>query len=100
MSETATIKIQIGNRSYPLKVKDSDEALFREAEKLISERLKAYESAYSVRDPQDLIAMCALQMATESLQQKNSADLRQTKMKNEIADILMMMDDAVVQTSV
>ena len=92
MSETATINIQIGNRSYPLKVQESDEAAFREAEKLINEKWKAYGEAYSVRDPQDLLAMCALQLATESLTLKNSMEEQQSAVSAEIESILKLVD--------
>jgi cell division protein ZapA len=92
MSDTATIRIQIGNRSYPLKVRGADEAAYREAERMINEKWKAYETAFSVRDPQDLLAMCALQLATESLHLKNSVEGAQSAVNTEIEDILRMVD--------
>lgn len=98
MSETATIQIQIGNRSYPLKVRGADEAAYRDAERMINEKWKAYETAFSVRDPQDLLAMCALQLATESLQLKHHVEGVQSAVKNEIEDILHLVDTLATAT--
>ena len=95
MSETATINIQIGNRSYPLKVQQKDEAAYREAEQLINDKWKAYGDAFAVRDPQDLLAMCALQLATETLKLKNKAEESSSAVNDEIKSILKMMEHVV-----
>ena len=50
-----------------MKVKPSEEEAIRKAVKLINERVKEYEQSYAVKDKQDLLAMCALQFATQSL---------------------------------
>lgn len=65
-----SIKVSIANRVYPLKVKQEEEEGVRKAAKLINDRIKEYESNYSVRDKQDLLAMCVLQFANESLARK------------------------------
>jgi cell division protein ZapA len=96
MSETVSIQITIGNRSYPLKVKATEEVLFREAEKVVNQKWKAYESAFSVRDQQDLLAMCALQLATETIQLKNSVSAQQSSEKNEIDEILRLTESVNV----
>ncbi len=50
-----------------MKVKLSEEEGIRKAVNLINERIKEYEQSYAVKDKQDLLAMCALQFATQSL---------------------------------
>lgn len=65
MDETLSIKVNIANRQYPLKIARADEENVRKAAKLISDRMKEYEQNYAVRDPQDLLAMCVLQFANE-----------------------------------
>lgn len=92
MSEPATINIRIGNRSYPLKVQNADENAMREAEKLINERLKAYETAYAVKDPQDLLAMCAIQLAAEHLHLKGKVAKQQSMMNKEISEISQLIN--------
>ncbi len=66
--EELSIKIQVAERIYPLTVKAEQEELMRRAEKLINDRMKVYESNYSVKDKQDLLAMCALEFAARSLE--------------------------------
>ena len=67
VNDTISIKVNIANRSYPLKVTAEQEEAMRNAVTLVNDRLKEYETAYSVRDHQDLLAMCALQLASELL---------------------------------
>ena len=67
-----TIQVQIGNRSYPITVSESEkESVVKAAEK-INRQIKELETAYKVKDQQDLLAMCTLQMASEQI--KNAAN--------------------------
>ena len=61
------IKVNIADRHYPLKVAQADEVRVREAAHMINERVKAYFEQFSVKDKQDVLAMCALELATENL---------------------------------
>lgn len=51
-----------------MRVKLEEEEGIRKAVNEINERIKQYEQNYAVKDKQDLLAMCALQFATEALQ--------------------------------
>lgn len=66
MEELLSIKVTIANRQYPLRIARNEEEAIRKAAKTINERIKEYEQNYSVRDSQDLLAMCALQFANEA----------------------------------
>lgn len=59
------IKVNIVNRSYPLKINREDEEVVRKAALLISEKIKEYENSFAVTDKQDLLAMCAMHFVTE-----------------------------------
>ena len=59
------IKVNIANRSYPLKINREDEEVVRKAAQLISDKLKEYETNFAVTDKQDLLAMCAMHFVTE-----------------------------------
>lgn len=63
-----SIKVNIANRIYPLTVKQEEEEYIRLAAKEINEMIKEYEQNYAVKDKQDLLAMCALQFATQRLE--------------------------------
>lgn len=60
-----SIKVNIADRQYPLKIQLDDEENLRKAAKRINERLKDYFENYSVQDKQDALAMIALEFATE-----------------------------------
>lgn len=69
MSEKLKIKLSIANRVYPLTIEASQEEGLRKAAKNIETMIKQFEQSYSVRDKQDVLAMCALQFASQ-LEQK------------------------------
>lgn len=69
MIEKLKIKISIADRVYPLTVDMSQEEGLRSASKKIELMIKQFEENYAVRDKQDVLAMCALQFASQ-LEQK------------------------------
>ena len=70
MDEKLKIKISIADRVYPLTVNMSQEEAMRSASKKIDAKIKQFEENYAVRDKQDVLAMCALQFASQ-MEQKN-----------------------------
>jgi cell division protein ZapA len=62
-----SIKINIADRVYPLRVESAEEEVIRHAAKLINEKVKELQENYTVRDKQDLLSMCVLQFATRML---------------------------------
>lgn len=65
MKEKLKIKISIAERVYPLTVEHSQEEGLRSASKKIDTTIKQFEQNYAVRDKQDVLAMCALQFASQ-----------------------------------
>jgi len=65
MSNQQKIKLSIADRVYPLTIKPEQEEGLRKATKKIEEMIKRFEKSYAVRDKQDVLAMCALQFATQ-----------------------------------
>ncbi len=59
------IKISIADRVYPLTVEPVQEEGLRSASKKIDAMIKQFEESYAVRDKQDVLAMCALQFASQ-----------------------------------
>ena len=54
-----SIKIKIGDREYPMKVKPEEEQRVRHASKRINEKLRAYREQLGINDKEDLLAMVA-----------------------------------------
>jgi cell division protein ZapA len=69
-----SIKIKIGNREYPMKVKAEDEAVLRQAGKKINEKIKFYQDQFGIDDYQDLLAMTTIDTFVEKL---HSVEFRQ-----------------------
>ena len=62
------IKLSIANRVYPLTIAPNQEEGLRKAAQEIDVMIKQFEQSYSVRDKQDVLAMCALQFASQKEQ--------------------------------
>jgi cell division protein ZapA len=86
MSEQLKIKISIADRVYPLTVETSQEEGLRSASKKIDTMIKQFEQSYAVRDKQDVLAMCALQFASQVEQKQISGsqnnEIAFTRLKN------------------
>jgi cell division protein ZapA len=65
----------------------------RKATKLINDKIKDYEENFAVRDKQDLLAMCALQLATEMVKSENQGGATNPDMMdNTINEIDQLLD--------
>lgn len=66
MDESFKIKITIAGRTYPLKIySEKEEEGMRKAAKRIDDLMAIFEKNYAVSDKQDVLAMCALQFASQ-----------------------------------
>ena len=74
------IKLTIANRVYPLNVPLEQEEGLRVASKKIDIMIKHFEENYAVKDKQDVLAMCALQLATQTEQES----LSEAKINDEV----------------
>ena len=91
MGEKLRIKLSIADRVYPLTVDPSQEEGLRSASRKIDAMIKQFEENYAVRDKQDVLAMCALQFASQ-LEQKQidsvSVDQDSVERLRRISDLL------------
>jgi cell division protein ZapA (FtsZ GTPase activity inhibitor) len=67
MEKEISIKVNIGDRQYPLRITVGEEEKVRKAAKIINEKVEFYLSNFSVQDKQDALAMAALEFATDSM---------------------------------
>ncbi|MEO6174779.1 MAG: cell division protein ZapA [Flavobacterium circumlabens] len=91
MDEKLRIKISIADRVYPLTVEPNQEEGLRSASKKIDVMIKQFEESYAVRDKQDVLAMCALQFASQVEQKQidytvDSEDIERIKRLNLLLD--------------
>ncbi|MBK6640486.1 MAG: cell division protein ZapA [Bacteroidia bacterium] len=95
-----SIKVTIANRIYPLKIKRADEERVRKAAKMVNDRIREYEQQYSVSDKIDLIAMCAMQFATELVNTTESQEEERQQLSNEITSIDKVLSDYISKVNV
>ena len=61
MEDKLSIKVNIADRYYPLKIDRGDEEKIRKAAKMINDKVLQYKQRYTDKDVQDFLAMAALQ---------------------------------------
>ncbi|MCU0422401.1 MAG: cell division protein ZapA [Bacteroidia bacterium] len=64
MLNELSIKVNIAERQYPLKVTPEEEVVVRQAAKLINDKIKLLTNQFDVKDKQDMLSMTALELAT------------------------------------
>ena len=96
MEENIKIKLNIGDRIYPLTIQRSQEFYFREAAKVIEKTIKNLEENYSVRDKQDLLAMCCIQFAAKNLQNNSKSNDAESEIEKIILKIIDDIDKSIL----
>lgn len=69
------VKIVIAGRTYPLTIGVHEEENIRKAAKNIEDSINFFQENYAVKDKQDLLAMTALQLATQALVREQESRL-------------------------
>ncbi|TFH26856.1 MAG: cell division protein ZapA [Bacteroidia bacterium] len=93
MEDMLSIKVQIAERFYPLKIKRQDEEKIRKASNLINDKVLQYKQRYTDKDTQDFMAMAALQFVINLIdceQQQNVVSLEEElgNLSSELDDLL------------
>jgi cell division protein ZapA len=93
MEDKLSIKVNVADRFYPLKIDSKDEEKIRKAARLINEKVLLYKQRYSDKDTQDFLAMAALQYVTKVIeyeQQETDTSLLQNlkELDAELAEYL------------
>ena len=82
-----SIKINIADRVYPLRVTAEEEEVIRHAAKLINEKMKELQENYAVRDKQDLLSMCVLQYATGMIKAERNAQQQDVGLEQTVHEL-------------
>ncbi len=76
MDDKLTIKVNVADRYYPLRIVRTDEEKIRQAAKRINEKILLYKQKYSDKDIQDFLAMAALQYVVKVIDGEGQVDLK------------------------
>ncbi len=69
-----SLKVNIAGRSYPLTINESEKQDILSAVENINSAIGHLKKSYAVKDPQDLIAMTALQLILKKDSNQKSSD--------------------------
>ena len=88
-----SIKINIANRFYPMKIERSSEESIRNAVKNIESRLKFYEDNYEIKDKQDILAMCLIEYASKLEKLNNSKLINDDGISDKLIKLDQLLSD-------
>ena len=74
MEDKLSIKVNVAERFYPLKIERKDEEKIRKAAKAINEKVLQYKQNYPDKDIQDFLAMAALQFVIKLIEAETNQD--------------------------
>lgn len=95
MSELIPISALIGDRTYRIKIKPSDEEVVRKTLKVINDKIIEFKTMFAGKDMQDYAAMVLIWYATEQHQQ--AADGIQKDNLAEKLDLLEKLLDSQLE---
>ncbi|MBM3420152.1 MAG: cell division protein ZapA [Bacteroidetes bacterium] len=72
MDDKLSIRVNVADRFYPLKIEKDDEEKIRSAAKMINEKVLMYKQRYVDKDTQDFLAMAALQFVIQLIEEEKS----------------------------
>ena len=75
MDDKLSIKVNLAERFYPLKIDRKDEEKIRRAAKIINEKVLQYKQRYKDKDTQDFLAMAALQFVIKMVESEQTTDV-------------------------
>ncbi len=97
MEDKLSIRVNVADRYYPLRIDRNDEERIRKAAKLINDKLMQYKQRYTDKDVQDFLAMVALQYVIKLLEQENRNDT--TPILNVVKELSDKLDSVLSEDS-
>ena len=85
MEDKLSIRVNVADRYYPLKIDRKDEEKIRKAAKMINEKVLQYKQRYTDKDIQDFLAMAALQYVIKVLE--SDSNLETSPVLEELKDL-------------
>ncbi len=90
--QTISIELQIANRKYPLRLKEAEAGIAREAAKRVNESIQMLEKQYGVKDLQDLFAMAALQITSELVKAEHENQQERNLISGKLEQLEQQLD--------
>src|SRR5574344_76080 len=88
-SNTLSIQLTIGSKTYPLDINRKNEKIYRDAALLINNKIRRYITIFPEQQTEDYMAMSLIDIAV-SLIQEESVDDKLTDMVHSIDEVLKL----------
>lgn len=100
MEDKFSIRVNVADRYYPLKIDRSDEEKIRKAAKMINEKVAQYKSRYTDKDKdlQDYLAMAALQFVIKLIESENRFEV--SPVIDELNELDEWLNDYLVKSNI
>ena len=93
MEEKLSIKVNVADRYYPLKIDRRDEEKIRRAARMINEKVLQYKQRYTDKDVQDFLAMAALQFVIKVID--SDSQLNDSTLIEELKELNAELDEYI-----
>ena len=74
MDDKLSIRVNVADRYYPLKVERENEEKIRKAARMINEKVLQYKQRYTDKDVQDFLAMASLQYVIKLTEEEENLE--------------------------
>ena len=89
MSEIS-LKVESAGGSYPLKLEAKEVSNIKQAVELINKKISEFENKFGIKDKKDVLAMVSLQLVSELVNDRNTAE-------NELSTLKLILNDVSEQ---
>jgi cell division protein ZapA (FtsZ GTPase activity inhibitor) len=93
MDDKLSIRVNVADRYYPLKVERENEEKIRKAARLINEKVLQYKMRYTDKDVQDFLAMAALQYVIKLTEEEEN--LENDYLPDAIKELIQKIDSVL-----
>lgn len=93
MDDKLSIRINVADRYYPLKVERENEERIRKAARMINEKVLQYKQRYTDKDVQDFLAMASLQYVTRLTEEEEK--LENSEVPDTINEMIRKIESAL-----
>lgn len=96
MSDQISIKVNIADRIFPLKVSIEEEEIIRKAADAINKKVKLYIDQYGIKDRQAALSMCALELSTELLNIETTREKDNENWTEKLLELEDLLDKSTI----
>ncbi len=97
MDDKLSIRVNVADRYYPLKVERENEERIRKAARMINEKVLQYKQRYSDKDVQDFLAMASLQYVIKLIEEEEK--LSDLQIPDTVRELIEKIDSALDEKS-